>query len=321
MSFPWCRYLAAQVGVQPQLYADNLKCISRDPELLLHAARFTTQYVRLVGQEPAPSKCVLLSTSREVRRDMRDWVLSQEGDQWSVKFDVRDLGGHLDTTFRGWSSTLAGRVRVVIARLVLVFALPLDFHGRVRVVRSMFIPAALHGIEASLLASDSLRRLRSAVCRVVWSRRQPLACVGAVLSLLDGPSGCDPAFCVVWFRFRLLRRYLALWPAEVGRVYRLLEMVRDGCPGHGPIHLLSCSAADIGFRWDSSALAWTRPGLPMLDKLAGPIQHFRSAILDAWRNKVAFDLCKRKGFRSGPLLDVHGSLQLLNSSHVRERER
>ena len=24
---------------------------------------------------------------------MRDWLLSQEGDQWSVKFDVRDLGG------------------------------------------------------------------------------------------------------------------------------------------------------------------------------------------------------------------------------------
>ena len=143
-------------------------------------------------------------------------LVSQEGDQWSVKFDVRDLGGHLETTFRGWSSTLAGRVRVVIARLVLVFALPLDFHGRVRVVRSMFIPAALHGIEASLLASDSIRRLRSAVCRVVWSRRQPLASVGAVLSLLDGPSGCDPAFCVVWFRFRLLNGIL---------LYGLLRLV------------------------------------------------------------------------------------------------
>ena len=32
-------------------------------------------------------------------------------------------------------------------------------------------------------------------------------------------------------------RYLALWPAEVGPVYRLLEMVGEGCPGHGPIHL------------------------------------------------------------------------------------
>ena len=54
---PWCRYLSAQVGVQPQLYADNLKCVSRDPDSLLAAARFTTGYVLLVGQEPAPSKC------------------------------------------------------------------------------------------------------------------------------------------------------------------------------------------------------------------------------------------------------------------------
>ena len=72
---------------------------------------------------------------------------------------------------------------------------------------------------------------------------------------------------------------------------------------------------------ESVALAWVRLGLLMLSNLAGPIQHFRAAILDAWRNKVAADLCGRKGFRGGPLLDVHGSLQLLNSSHVRERDK
>ena len=66
----WCRYLSAQVGVQPQLYADNLRCVSRDPDLLLSAAPFTTGYVRLVGQEPAPTKCVLLSASREVRHSI-----------------------------------------------------------------------------------------------------------------------------------------------------------------------------------------------------------------------------------------------------------
>ena len=98
-------------------------------------------------------------------------------------------------------------------------------------------------------------------------------------------------------------------------------MVGGGCPGHGPIHLLTASAAEIGFQWDPNALAWVRPGLPLLSNLDGPIQHFRAAILDAWRNKVAADLCKRKGFRGGPLLDVHGSLQLLVSSHVRERDR
>ena len=93
---------------------------------------------------------------------MKDWVLSKEGDKWSIKFDVRDLGrGILDTTFRGWSSTSAARVRLVISRSVLIFALSLDFHGAVSVVRSMYLPAALLGIEASLLASESLRKLRS----------------------------------------------------------------------------------------------------------------------------------------------------------------
>ena len=106
---PWCRYLGAQVGVQPPLYADNLKCVSRDPEVLLGAARFTTGYVRLVGQEPAPGKCVLMSTSRAVRGDMRGWVVSG----WM--FGI--LGGHLVTAFHGWSSTLASRVRLVISRL------------------------------------------------------------------------------------------------------------------------------------------------------------------------------------------------------------
>ena len=56
---PWCRYLGAQCGGDPQLYADNLKCVSRDPAALLRPARFTVGYVRLVGQEPAPRKvCV-----------------------------------------------------------------------------------------------------------------------------------------------------------------------------------------------------------------------------------------------------------------------
>ena len=72
---PWCRYLDQLPDVSPQLHADNLKCVSSRPEQLLRAAQFTSAYVRLVGQEPAPSKCVLMSTSAAIRRDMRDWVV------------------------------------------------------------------------------------------------------------------------------------------------------------------------------------------------------------------------------------------------------
>ena len=175
---------------------------------------------------------MLVSTSRAVRIDMRSWVVTDEGDRWSVKLDVRDLGGILILLFG--VVLLPWGVRLVIARLVLIFAPPLDFHGRLRVIRSEFIPGALRGIEDASLAEASLRKLRTAIVRVVWSRRQSLANAGAVLSLLDGPSGCDPAFCVVWFRFRMLRRYLAYIPGEVFRIFRLLGHAADGCPGHGP---------------------------------------------------------------------------------------
>ena len=104
---PWCRYLHELPEVTPQLYADNLKCVSSNPGQLLRAARFTTAYVRLVGQEPAPSKCFFMSTSAAVQRDMKNWLTFDGGDRWSVKLDVRDLGGHLDATYRSWGCTLA----------------------------------------------------------------------------------------------------------------------------------------------------------------------------------------------------------------------
>ena len=60
--------------------------------------------------------------------------------------------------------------------------------------------------------------------------------------------------------------------------YRHLEILSEGSPGHGSIHLLSASAAEVGFRWVPLALGWSRPG-PLLSDLAGPLQHFRAAML------------------------------------------
>ena len=241
------------------MFADNLKCISGDPAALLRAARLIVGHVRLVGQEPAPRKCVLLSTSRAVRGDIRRWVVTDEGDRWSVKLDVRYLGGHLDSTCRGWSATLATRVRLVIVRLVLIFALPLDFHGRLRVI----------------------------LVRVLWSRRQSLANSGAVLSMLDGPSGCDPRFALCGFGSVCFVGVLLVSLVRFLTVYRLLE-----------------HAAEIGFVRSPDVVGWVREGLPVLSNLAGQIQHFESAVLEGWRG------------------DVDGTLQLLNSTTFgREKKR
>ena len=74
----WCRHLESFRGVKPQQYADNLRCVSSDNNDLLEAARFTNTYIRLVGQAPAPSKCILLSTSAVVRGLMKGSCLRLE---------------------------------------------------------------------------------------------------------------------------------------------------------------------------------------------------------------------------------------------------
>ena len=49
----------------------------------------------------------------------------------------------------------------------------------------------------------------------------PLAYTPAVLNLLHGPVGVDPALHIVWVRFRMMRRYLACCPEEEPRIFSL----------------------------------------------------------------------------------------------------
>ena len=185
----------------------------------------------------------------------------------------------------------------------------------------MFIPCALHGIEASFLADTGLRRLRTAIFRAVWSGRHPLAHTGAVVSLLAGPSGCNPVFCVVWFWFRVLRWYhLAYRPGEIHGVHRLIDSAADGCPGHGPAHFLERVLLRLCF----SGIPVSLGGSCLVCMfLAGPIQHFRAAVLEDWRNKVSAVLCAREGFRGGLFFWItmaHCS-SIINSGHVWERDK
>ena len=66
-------------------------------------------------------------------------------------------------------------------------------------------------------------------------------------------------------------------------------------PSHGPVHLL-ISAAELGFAWDGDEKGWVRVSLSLLRMMAGPVRHFRSAILDVWRCRVFSRLSERKGF-------------------------
>ena len=136
------------------------------------------------------------------------------------------------------AATLGYRISAAVPRVHHVAVLPLDFCGRLRILRTMHLPAALHGVEASLVSISGLRGLRTAFGQAAMSGCLRLANPGADLSLLDSPVGSDPGFHVVWCRFRMLRRHMACDSSvhELARIYSLLRVVSAGAPGHGPVH-------------------------------------------------------------------------------------
>ena len=158
-------------------------------------------------------------------------------------------------------------------RLLLVGALPLGFQVKLGLVRGKYLSAGLHAAEASYVSSSSISAFRAAIVRAVWSSKMPLANTPAILNLLDGPFDVDPAFYVIWSRFRMMRRFLAYCPEEEPRIFRMLDLISRGAQGHGPVHLLLTSAAELGFAWDADEQGWIRVSLPPLRMMAGPIQH------------------------------------------------
>ena len=81
----------------------------------------------------------------------------------------------------------------------------------------------------------------------------------------------------------------------------MLDLISRGAQGHGPVHLLLSSAAELGFACDGDERGWVRPSLPPLRMMIGPIQHFYSSILEAWRCRVLAKLAEREGFPVCPV--------------------
>ena len=105
-------------------------------------------------------------------------------------------------------------------------------------VRSKYLSGGLHGCEGAAISVSALSSFRSAVARAVWSKKLPMTNTPALLSLLDGPWGSDPAFFIIWSRFRQLRRYLSYRPLEEDRIFGSWIMPLLGPLGMGPFIFL-----------------------------------------------------------------------------------
>ena len=70
----------------------------------------------------------------------------------------------MGTTSFARASTLADGVRLVVSKVAAVGALPLSVKVKLGTVRSKFILAGLHGVEAPCASSKSFIRFCAAMC-------------------------------------------------------------------------------------------------------------------------------------------------------------
>ena len=113
----------------------------------------------------------------------------------------------------------------------------------------------------------------------------------------------------------MFRRYLACKPDEAGRIGRLLDLVSNGPLGTG---LFIC--------WFEVLLGLGLAGALTVSAGIGRgcLACFSTSGIPSWMlGETALLLISAvvRGFGCGPLLDFAGSMQLLDSSHDRDRDK
>ena len=193
---PWCRHLESLPAIEPQLYADNLKCSAVRPRALFESAHVTAQYVRLVGQDVSPGKCVLLCTSSPVRRAMKLWDIS-----------VRVVFGRFSLMSEIWEVIL---ISLVVLELVLFL------EGLVRLPSELLrLVLYLWVLRSSLVWSVVSIFLQVCMLRKrLMSPPRPLVPLGLLSFELCGPLRCRLLmpllfliFLMVWLGLILLSIY------------------------------------------------------------------------------------------------------------------
>ena len=109
--------------------------------------------------------------------------------------------GHLDFTLRARAGTLSKRVREAALGVASVGALLLGFQVKLGLVRGKYLLASML-LRPPMSPPRPLVLLGLLLFVLFGPPRMPLADAPAILNLLDGPVGVDPAFHVVWSRFR-----------------------------------------------------------------------------------------------------------------------
>ena len=93
---------------------------------------------------------------------------------------------------------MGNRVKEATSQVIFVGALTMGFQRMLGLVCSKYVSAGPHGCEGSAISVSSLGAFWSAVARAVWPEKLLVTNTTALLGLLGGSCGSDPAFFLLF---------------------------------------------------------------------------------------------------------------------------
>ncbi|CAE8597634.1 unnamed protein product [Polarella glacialis] len=306
----WARAVEAEVtGVSADTFADDVGVSSYEPASTQLAADLTNEFARLTNQELSIKKSFSFTTA--VSMD----PVFVAGEALQIKRHADVLGASISfdgSTQAGKSKDKATQATLLANRL---FWLPLSWEQKSQVAKALVMGKVLFGSSVADADIMSLKKLRSAIVRALWSKRSRFRCLEIVFTFLAPGHQLDPMWALAHHAIMVAQSMLQRRPElrdMFAAVWRARQTERSRLPG--PVGKLVAAATLMGLSW-GSALELRKGDGDTMDVLLssrGELGHF---LREGMRRVCWHRAAERRADMAGleGVVDVDATVSLLRT--------
>ena len=281
-------------------YVDNIELTAPDAPTTLEALENFTKFTELLDLEVDADKTFVWATDKSQRQWFRQ-------NNQKVKMWARDLGGHVQYSLQTTNSVVVSKIANFKHRWKDMCRSKATYAQKIRSLKALAWPNALHGISSVHLSDEHHDQLRSGAMLGI-NQQAKGASPKILLSLIEKPLA-DPGFYVLWttiLDFRTQTNFDASAAILDNLTATASARIR---PTTGPCSVLLSRLHQINWSWRDSKVTdhWGRT----IDIWDVCIQELYLRLSTAWQQRILGEVSSRKTFQkafvdSNPRLTMEG---------------
>ena len=274
-------------SIQLWSYVDNLEILSPSAEETSLALSHLDDFTQLMDIEIDTKKTIVWSNKSTGRKILRS-------QNFEVKHWMRDLGGHVQYSQLPTNSVIVQRIMDFKPRWKDLARSKASYAQKLRAIRSVAWPTAMHGISSIHLGEDHLDELRTGAMR--GTEQHGLGTSPKIhLSLIE-PVLTDPGYYAIWRTLCDFREQTSLESSQAILDNLVFPTIRIK-PSPGPCSVVLHRLNSIHWSWSKTRVSFYDQNGLDIDIWEAPIQELQIRSGIAWQQKIAGEMAHRKTFK------------------------